>query len=65
MKYIDIHSHLNLPEFDLDVEEAVERLRETDTKTIVVGTDFETSKKAVELADKFEELLRKLSLKSW
>ena len=56
MKFIDIHSHLNLPEFDLDVEGAVQRLKETETKTIVVGTDFETSKKAVELADKFEEV---------
>jgi len=56
MKFIDIHSHLNLPEFAVDIEEAIQRLRDTDTQTIVVGVDLETSKKAVELADKFDEV---------
>ncbi|CAN5142330.1 TatD family hydrolase [soil metagenome] len=51
MKYIDIHSHLNLSEFEADLEDTIVRLQSTDTGTIVVGTDFETSKKAVEIAE--------------
>lgn len=54
MKYIDIHSHLNLPDYGADLGEVIERLRATDTGTIVVGTDFENSKLAVELAEKYD-----------
>ncbi|MFH1473055.1 MAG: TatD family hydrolase [bacterium] len=55
-KYFDIHSHLNFPDYDEDREVVIERLKETNTHTMVVGTDFESSKKAVELADKHEEI---------
>jgi TatD DNase family protein len=52
-RFFDIHSHLNLPDFD-DLESVIARLRETETHTIVVGTNYEDSKIAVELADKYE-----------
>lgn len=55
-KYFDIHSHLNFPDYEKDFEEVITRLRETETHTIVVGTDLESSRKAVELADKYEEI---------
>jgi len=55
-KFFDIHSHLNFPDYEKDFEEVITRLRETRTHTIVVGTDYESSKKAVELADKYEEI---------
>ena len=55
-KYFDIHSHLNSPDYDADREEVITRLRETNTHTIVIGTDLESSIKAVELADKHEEI---------
>ena len=55
-KYFDIHSHLNFKDYDKDLEEVIKRLKETDTHTIVIGTDLESSKKAVELADKHEEI---------
>ena len=55
-KYFDIHSHLNFPDYDLDREEVIQRLRDTETHTIVVGTDLESSKQAVQLADKYEEI---------
>lgn len=51
MQYFDIHSHLNFPQYDADKEEVLNRLKETDTHTIVVGTDFESSERAVKLAD--------------
>ena len=52
--YIDIHSHLNFPDYEKDFDEVVQRLRDTKTATIVVGTDLASSKKAVELAEKYE-----------
>jgi len=53
-KYFDIHSHLNSDKYDADLEEVIGRLRETDTHTIVIGTDLENSRRAVELAEKYD-----------
>jgi len=47
--YFDIHSHLNDEAFDQDRDQAISRLRETNTWTITVGTDKEMSKKAAEM----------------
>ncbi|HRH25842.1 MAG TPA: TatD family hydrolase, partial [Parcubacteria group bacterium] len=55
-KYFDIHSHLNFKDFEGDLDAVIQRLRDTDTHTIVVGTDYESSKWAVELAEKYEEI---------
>ncbi len=55
-RYFDIHSHLNFKDYDADREEVIARLKETETHTIVIGTDFESSKQAVELAGKYEEI---------
>jgi TatD DNase family protein len=53
-KYFDIHSHLNSEKYDTDLEEVIGRLKESETHTIVIGTDLQNSKSAVELADKHE-----------
>lgn len=53
-KYFDVHSHLNSSQFENDLDEVVKRLKETETHTIVVGVDLETSKQAVELAEKHD-----------
>ncbi len=55
-KFFDIHSHLNFKDFNADLEDVVQRLRDAETYTIVVGTDYESSKWAVELADKYKEI---------
>lgn len=55
-KYFDIHSHLSDSAYDVDREEVIARLKETDTHTIVVGTDFESSQKAVDLANRYKEI---------
>ncbi|MHB0978245.1 MAG: TatD family hydrolase [Minisyncoccota bacterium] len=55
-KYFDIHSHLNFHDYDVDRDEVMKRLASTETATIVVGTDFESSKWAVEIADKYENV---------
>ncbi len=51
MKYIDIHSHLNDPRFEPDLDEVILRMREAETRTIVVGTDRAMSERAVALAE--------------
>ena len=52
--YIDIHSHLNFSDYEKDFDEVIQRLRDTKTATITVGTDLASSKKAVEIAEKYE-----------
>lgn len=56
LKYIDIHSHLNSPKFENDLDLVLERMKESGVGTIVIGVDKDTSKKAVELADKYENI---------
>lgn len=51
MKYIDIHSHLNFADLYDDRVAVLARMREADTGTVVVGTDYESSARAVELAN--------------
>ena len=55
-KYFDIHSHLNFGDYEKDWEEVIGRMRETGTRTIVVGTDYESSKRTVELAEQYPEI---------
>lgn len=55
-KYFDIHSHLNFSDYENDWEEVIARLSETGTRTIVVGTDLETSAQSVNLADRHAEM---------
>lgn len=54
--YIDIHSHLNFPDYEKDFEGAIQRLKDTKTATVTVGTDLASSQKAVELAEKYENI---------
>ncbi len=51
LEYFDIHSHIQFPEFDSDREAVLARLVDTDTFTITVGTDLESSQSAVALAE--------------
>ena len=54
-KYIDIHCHVNFKLFDGDREEVIRRALDNDTWLFNVGTQVDTSKKAVELAHKYPE----------
>lgn len=54
-KYIDIHSHVNFKAFDEDREQVLKRALDNNTWVINVGTQIDTSKKAVELAHKYPE----------
>lgn len=55
MKYIDIHSHLNLSPLLEKQEEVISRMKEREVGTITIGTDYETSKLAIESAEKYPD----------
>ena len=54
-RYIDIHAHLNFAAFSADRDEVVRRALDARVAMINVGTQQETSRKAVELAEKYTE----------
>lgn len=54
---IDVHCHLNLHKFDTDFDEAVTRANAAGVTTIInTGTSIPSSKKAVELASRYDTL---------
>lgn len=56
MKYIDIHCHLNLSEFDTDIAEVIACARKSEVGMMVVGVDKGSSQKAVNIAEKNENV---------
>ncbi len=56
MKYIDIHCHINFPDYDSDLDQVIDRAKKDEIGIIIVGTDIESSKKAVEIAIKYENI---------
>jgi len=54
-KYIDIHSHVNFKAFDEDRDAVIHRALDNDTWIINIGTQFDTSKKAVEMTNDYKE----------
>ena len=55
-EYFDIHSHLYFPDYDKDREEEIEKMKKNKIGTITIGTDFESSKTAIEMAEKHHNL---------
>ena len=54
-KYIDIHSHVNFKTFDVDRDEVIRRALDNDTWVINIGTQFDTSKYAVQMTSDYKE----------
>lgn len=54
-KYIDIHSHVNFKAFDEDRDAVIKRALDSDTWVINVGTQIDTSRKAVEMTKEYPE----------
>ncbi len=50
---IDTHTHLNFSAFDNDRDEVIKKCLENDIWVINVGTQYDTSKKAIEIAEKY------------
>ncbi|MFA5128653.1 MAG: TatD family hydrolase [Patescibacteria group bacterium] len=51
----DTHAHLNFEAFENDWKETAKRALDADIKIINVGSNLETSKKTVEIAEEFKE----------
>jgi TatD DNase family protein len=62
VKYIDAHCHLQFKQYAHDREDIIARMRDEDVAAIVVGTDAETSREAVALAEKHEHLFATVGL---
>jgi len=54
-KYFDIHTHVNFKAYDEDRNEVIQRAFDAGVWHTNVGTQIDTSKKAVEIAEKYEE----------
>jgi len=59
---IDTHSHLNFKAYDNDREEVIKRTQKEGVICIDVGTKYETSKQAVELAEKYESIFAAIGM---
>jgi TatD DNase family protein len=58
IELIDSHAHLNLPEFNDDLQDVLNRAEENEvTRIITVGIDLKSSLKAIELAESFPQIL--------
>lgn len=53
--FIDIHSHLNCSDYDIDRDATIKRALDNKTWMINVGTDIETSKQALDIARQYEK----------
>lgn len=56
LSYIDIHTHLNFPDFDSDRDEVIKEMQREEIGAINVGTSLKTSGEVVELAGKYDHL---------
>lgn len=53
--FTDTHAHLFYPNFENDLDNVIEKAKNSGVDFIIVpGTDIETSKKAIQLAEKFD-----------
>ena len=62
MKYIDTHAHMNFAIYRDDIDEVITRTKSDDVMVINIGTQQDTSQRAVELADKHDHLYAMVGL---
>ena len=55
LEFFDIHAHVNFSAFDADRDEVIKRALEAGVWMANVGTQADTSRKAIELAEKYKE----------
>ncbi len=55
MKYFDAHTHVHFAAFKDDYHEVIQRALDSDVWMILVGTQLDTSRRAVEVAHEFKE----------
>jgi TatD DNase family protein len=55
--FIDTHAHLFYLDFDIDIVDVIKRARDVGVQYFIVpGTNLETSKKAIELSERFDNV---------
>ena len=59
---VDTHSHLNFKAFNKDREQVIKRTQKQGVACVDVGTNLETSKNVVELAEKYEGIYAAIGL---
>lgn len=52
---IDSHSHVNFSAFKDDADEVIKKALSADTAMVLVGSEYKTSKRALDYANKFEK----------
>ena len=62
MKYFDAHCHIQFDQYDTDREEVIALMQESEVGGLVVGTDFDSSKKAVALVQGKADLFAAIGL---
>lgn len=62
MRLFDSHCHLHLSQFDADREAVLARMQKEDMGAVLIGTDLETSKAAVALAEQHDFLWASIGL---
>ena len=54
MRFYDTHAHLGFPDFRADLPQVIERALAADiTRIVTIGTDLESSRRAVEIAEQY------------
>ncbi|OGG52342.1 hypothetical protein A2851_04790 [Candidatus Kaiserbacteria bacterium RIFCSPHIGHO2_01_FULL_53_29] len=62
MKYFDAHTHVNFVAYNDDREASIVRAKEAEVGMNVVGTQLDTSRAAVELAEKYDNVFATIGL---
>lgn len=62
MKYFDAHCHIQFEQYDDDREDILASMQEQEVGGLVVGTDFESSRKAVALVQGRDDLFAAIGL---
>ena len=61
-EYFDIHSHFHFPDYEADREEQIAEMKVAGIGTIAIGTGLETSKQAISLAEKYDNVFASVGL---
>ena len=59
---IDSHAHLNFEAFNDDLDEVINRCNREDITVINVGSQYDTSKRAIEIAEKYDNMYAAIGL---
>lgn len=54
MEFFDSHSHINDSVFNDDVDTVIKRSLSGNTSVVIVGTDYKSSKRAIEIANRYQ-----------